>query len=131
MPFEGFLEAIIRLATCLPLPTDEMLADAAQAAGTYQAALDAGEESKFAEYAASQHAEWGDVPDAERCGAMPRRVAHLVDILMRRIQKPVPEDAALGVLGRRDLRAWAISEMGCKESEITNEWAKEKDKGES
>ena len=89
LPFEGFLEALVRLATVIPLPTDAMLKqDPKNAeepgfvhAGAFMAELEASADATAQEaMIAEQACEWGDVPDPATAGEMPRRFAHLMDV---------------------------------------------------
>ena len=63
---------------------------------------------------------------------MPRRVEHLVDVILRKIKRPKAgeEDAPMGVLTRRDFRNWAISALGSTADEIPETWRKDKQIGE-
>jgi hypothetical protein len=61
---------------------------------------------------------------------MPRRVQHLVDIILRKIQSPKDIDAPLEMLRRRDFREFALRRMGASESHIPDSWTKEKAVGE-
>ena len=133
MPFEGFLEAIVRLATCVPIPTDqEMQTSECNHAGAYMAALASGDAETFQRYADSQACEWGDVPDESLCGPMPKRVENLVDILLRAIKQPEEPDAPLGgVLTRREFRLWAGRSMRLNlDKYLPESWAQESEAGE-
>ena len=144
LPFEGFLECLIRLATVVPLPTDEMLegSDARSVAtgvvmpshaGAYMAQVEANDEEGLKDMIYWQECEWGGVPDVEAGGEMPRRLEHLVDVIMRKIKQPKEgkEDEPLTTLTRREFRTWAIKALGASESEVPDGWAKEKGVGES
>ena len=131
LPFEGFMEAIVRLATAVPLPTDAQLeAQELTSAEPFMAALEAADEAKFAAFADAQACEWGAVPDPIIGGDMSRRVALLVEMLIRRIKRPKDPDAPLGVLTRREFRQWAKERMGVEDKELPEQWAKDKQKGE-
>jgi len=118
LPFESFLEAIVRLATRVLLPTDEMLSDAMLThAGPCMAQLEASDAAAIAGMAHDQACEWGGVPDDSVAGGMPRRVEHLIDIIMRKVKlpkDPTSFDSPLGVLTRREFRHWAVSILGVK-----------------
>ena len=134
MPFEGFLEAIIRLSTTLPIPTDRMLADAGYVhAGPYLSQLAELNEIRFAALTKEQACEWGGTPNETLCGSMPRRMAHFVDMITRRI-KPKPqeglEDASVGILTRSEFRNWALKAMGLEDRQLPGKWADEKAVGE-
>ena len=132
LPFEGFLEALVRLATVLPLPTDAAIAEAELThAGAYMAQLEgSGDDTAIETMVAEQECEWGDVPDATRGGSMPRRLHHLVDIIVRKIKMPKEADEPLEGLTRKEFRHWAIRSLGASEQQIPDTWAKEKQAGE-
>jgi len=133
LPFEGFLEAIVRLATCVPIPTDQELKTSEYThAGAYMAGLASGDAETFQRYADSQACEWGDVPDESLCGPMPKRVENLVDILLRAIKQPVEPDAPLGgMLTRREFRQWAGRSMRLDlDKYLPESWAQESEAGE-
>ena len=139
LPFEGFLEALVRLATTLPIPTDEQLATPTESgtqynhAGPYLSALAENNEVRFAALTKEQTCEWGDTPDSGRCGTMPRRMEHLLDIIIRRIKPNPPEgmeDEPCGVLTRAEFRNWAVTTMGVDAKELPNLWADSKGVGE-
>ena len=124
-------QALVRLATVVPLPTDAQLAEAGFAhAEPFMAALESGDDSHFQAFAHEQSCEWGDTPDAATCGEMPRRVEKLADIILRRIKQPAEPDEPIGGLTRKEFRKWAFERMGAKESDLPEAWAKEKQKGE-
>ena len=132
LPFEGFLEALVRLTTVVPIPTDAQLESAGtQYAGTLLAALEAGDAAVLANCAAEQKCEWGDVPDAATGGAMHRRIVHLVDIVLRRIKEPKEADQPLDALTRRDFRLWALRNLKLPDDRMLPEaWIYEVEVGE-
>ena len=74
LPFEGFLEALVRLATCIPIPTDvELEASEFTHAGPFMGKLEAGDNEAFQLYLQAQTCEWGDVPNERVSGHMVRR----------------------------------------------------------
>ena len=134
LPFEGFLEALVRLTACVPLPTDEQLvASEYSCAGTLLDALEQGEESRFRAFADSQECEWGGVPDPSTCGSMTARFEKLMDVLLRRIKQPVDPEATIETpLNRREVRQWAIRQLKVNgNTELPDSWAKEMAIGEA
>ena len=135
LPFEGFLEALVRLATAVPLPTDAQMASAEFThAGAYLDQLlevpsdNVGVLEMMVE---EQACEWGGVPEPSVAGTMPRRVEHLLDVIVRKIKQPKEVDEPLAVLTRREFRLWAIRTMGVAESQMPDTWAKEAQPGEA
>jgi hypothetical protein len=134
LPFEGFLEALVRLTACVALPTDVQLADSEfTRPGTLLSALEAGEESKFREFAAGQACEFGDVPEPRTCETMPKRFDKLMDVILRRIKRPSDPEASIDEpLNRREARHWAVASLKANGStQLPDSWAKEKGLGES
>ena len=142
LPFEGFLEAIVRLATTLPLPTDEQLAASEiRYAGPFMDAIDSDDALSteirvdYARSAAAAHAcEWGGVPDAMLAGNMPRRVTHLVDVIVRRVQNSKNADVPLTSLTRREFRLWAVPNLlggSAPAGALPEKWTEAKAVGES
>jgi len=135
LPFEGFLEALVRLATAVPLPTDVQMASAEFThAGAYLDHLlevPSDNVGVLDQMLAEQACEWCGVPEPSVAGTMPRRVEHLLDVIVRKIKQPKEIDEPLGVLTRREFRMWAIRTMGVAESQIPDTWAKEAQPGEA
>lgn len=136
LQFESFLEAIVRLATRLPLPTDAQLAAAELShAGPFLAALEASDPSgTLKRMTAEQVCEWGAAPDAAVADAMPRRVSHLIDVIVRKIRqgKNAEADSALTTLTRREFRHWAAEHVqGAQGSVLPEKWAEVRAVGES
>jgi len=135
LPFEGFLEALVRLATAVPLPTEAMLANAEMThAGPYMARLEASADKEEVEaMIKAQACEWSGVPDSEAGGEMPRRVEHLADVILRKL-KQLKEDAMdepLTTLTRREFRQWALRGMGVGERMLPEPWTQEVQLGEA
>ena len=134
LPFEGFLEALVRIATVVPLPTDEQMARVEiKHAGAYLSYLlempnDNGLLDQMTE---EQRCDWGGTPDPSVAGEMPRRIEHLVDVIVRRIKMPDDADEPLGFLTRRDFRQWVIGNMAVADSQIPEAWVKETQLGEN
>ena len=82
------------------------------------------------EMESEQACEWGEVPDGDAGGPMPRRMAHLTDVLVRKIAMPAEVDAPLGVLTRRQVGHWATAAMGVPKMVLGDEWCKEVHVGE-
>jgi len=132
LPFEGFLEALVRLATVVPLPTDEQLAACNKAsAGAFLANI-VYDDPTFDAMCAVQKTEWGGVPDPSRGGEMPRRVEHLVDVMVRTIKGKGAEagDEPTGGLTRRQFRMWALQQLGATEAQLPDAWTQVKAVGE-
>ena len=136
LPFEGFLEALIRLAAIVPLPTDAMLeANEFSHAGSFLAFLEQEQQPEGSglsldEMLEAQRVEWSAVPDEAVGGSMPQRVAHLLDVLFRGIKQAKEADEPLAGLTRRDVRLWAMRTLGAQEHELSDSWTKEKQLGE-
>ena len=139
LPFESFLEALVRLAAAVPLPTAEMFFDTGfKYAGPCMARFEAGADRSVLEgLIRDQTCEWGGVPDKVMAGTMPRRVEHLIDILLRKVKQPKDPtsfDDQLGVLTRREFRQWAAHSFGAQtdtERQIPDSWALEIQLGEA
>ena len=135
LPFEGFLEALVRLATTLPIPTDEQLATPTSGICNHAGHTRcAGREQRGTIRRAheEQTCEWGDTPDSGRCGTMPRRMEHLLDIIIRRIKPNPPEGMEDGHMAssHAEFRNWAVTTMGVDAKELPNLWADSKGVGE-
>jgi hypothetical protein len=130
LPFEGFLEALVHLATVVPLPTDAMLKERdAVHAGALMHTLQASDEDTLKEMAKEQACEWGDVPG--HSDSMARRVEYLVDIMVRKIKMlgtlhPEALDTDLTPLTRREFRTWALRMMGVQDTLLPETWTHEK-----
>ena len=138
LPFEGFLEALCRLATVMPLPTEAQLAASEFThAGPFMATLETDQEAYDA-MAEEQNCEFGDVPDPATCGPMPQRIEHLNDVVMRKIkgangpsvEPGAEDDEPLAKLTRPEVRGWASKALGATEKEIPPTWVKEAGEGE-
>jgi len=84
LPFEGFLEALVRIAPMKALPTDEEIAEAGQAdAGMYLQWLGQTDEAAYENLLEERATPWGaesaDQP-IDRC------VAHVISIIIRTIE---------------------------------------------
>jgi len=133
LPFEGFLEALVRFATIVPLPTDVQLNQSGHRyAGTLISQMETGDAETLARFSGEQKCEWGGVPDAAIGGAMHRRIHHLLDIVVRRIKEPKEPDAPVGILTRRDFRFWALRNLPCNAGvSLPEAWVFEVETGES
>ena len=116
------------------MPTDTQLAASGFAhAGAYLAALEVAEPDTLKAMAAEQACEWGGTPKEEVGGQMPRRVTHLVDVIVRKIRKPGEQDAdaPMAVLTRSEFRHWALGcVQGSKDTMLPDKWASSKALGE-
>ena len=131
LPFEGFMEALVRICTVVTLPTDEQIeASEYEHAGPLMAEFSFGDVNFLARMTDDQTVEWGSVPDESVSGEMPRRLLHLVDIIVRTIKSPKNPDEKLTVLTRREFRSWSMKNMGFKDNELPESWAGEKSRGE-
>ena len=103
LPFEGFLEALCRIAILKALPTDDEIASAGCAdAGAYVARL---MHSNAAGYKSllERKASWGSRPSqpAERC------LAHLIAIMSWSVKPPVdPDEGILETITQADVARW-------------------------
>lgn len=142
LPFEGFLEAIVRMATWLPLPTDELIASVGSTkakykhAGPWIAALEQREDPEsLLALKANQACEWGSVPPEKTAGDMPQRLRHLGDVLVHKIRQPKPEEetkAPLASLTRPEFRRWALANMPeAHDYALSERWSEQKLIGES
>lgn len=129
LSFEDFLETLVRLAALVALPTDDMLAAAEIThAGAFLESVDVGTMDALIQ---AQQVEWGSAPDPTTAGEMPRRVDHLIDLILRKIKPPKGDhDAPLEKLTRREVRTWALRTLGAREHELADSWTKEKHMGE-
>ena len=132
--FEDFLEALVRLATVIPLPTDEMLVEAEMThAGMfmYTNVEMSADNTTLDCMLADQACEWGGVPDATLAGPMPRRLEMLLDVIVRKIKQPnVQDDEPLTPLTRKEVRFFLLKSLGCAEAMCPENWTKEKQVGE-
>ncbi len=136
LTFEGFLEAIVRLAAWLPLPSEAQLAESKfEHAGPWLSALEArGGTPALQDLQAKQACEWGGVPKASVAGEMAERVKFLIDVIVRKIklQPDVEADAPLVALTRREFRHWVIQTMPASTaSALTDVWVEAKVLGET
>jgi len=83
LPFEGFLEALCRIAALKALPTDEEIANAGHAhAGTYMIELRTKPGGVFEEMLRTRSVGWGEEP----VEPLARCVAHLLEILIYTVE---------------------------------------------
>lgn len=134
LPFEGFLEALVRVATVVPLPMDDHLKIADfSSAGAFMAHLQSTNDELLEAMDTQQHCEWGGVPQAAVAGEMPRRLDHLIDIILRKVKELETSDQPLTVLTRREFRLWAVRRVGVQ-AEISKglpeTWLKDAQLGE-
>lgn len=84
LPFEGFLEAVCRLAALTPLPTDEELADTGvQDAGLYMIYLSIRDPDAYQALLSERVGAWGRTPDNQ---PFHRCVEHLITLMLRRVE---------------------------------------------
>jgi len=83
LPFEGFLEALCRVAGLKALPTDkEVAASGLKDGGQYLAALKADNPAEYEEILSTRANTWGSMPRQP----MSRCVYHLISIILYRIE---------------------------------------------
>ena len=104
VPFEGFLEALVRTACLKALPTDEEITAAGFTdAGAYLPWLAVKDEEAYVEMVTTRGVQWGDEPPqpTHRC------VDHLLSIIMRKIESAatMDRDSNLAV-SDREVRKW-------------------------
>lgn len=84
LPFEGFLEAICRLAMLKGLPTDdEIRAARCSDAGTYMAMLLKKDEARFFQLQKERACAFGDVPTTQ---PVARCIEHVLFIIIRKVE---------------------------------------------
>lgn len=88
LPFEGFCEALCRVAVLKALPSDaEILASSATDAYEYIAMLDEEDETVYEAFLASHCSAWGAEPQQP----LARCVAHLMALIFRTMMKDLGE----------------------------------------
>ena len=84
LPFEGFLEALCRLATLKALPTDAEIQQAGYSdAATYMAMLRRHDVAAYDRMLAERACKWGDVPLTQ---PLARCIDHLLFLVIRRVE---------------------------------------------
>lgn len=114
LPFEGFLEALARLAVLTTMPTDDELAAAGYVsevdsdhpdapppsmAGPYLVDLKLSHEVKYKELCSREHSEWGDDPKRQ---PMERRIAHLLSIIFHALARQRQNATGYGLMLSKD-----------------------------
>ena len=85
LPFEGFLEALCRVAVLKALPTDEEIQSAGCAhAGVYLEWLELEEPDAYEQLVETRNTDFGDEPDYQ---PIHRCVAHLIETMIYRIER--------------------------------------------
>lgn len=125
----GFLEALVRLATIVPLPTTDQLESAGcNAPGQYLTHLEVADDVGWQALRDAQRVEWGDVPAEYVGGDMETRLDHLIDFLLHKIKGgKAPKDgeynsAPCSPLTRREFCAFARRAMGTPNEQIGDAW---------
>ena len=107
LPFEGFLEALCRLASMKSLPTDEEIERAkCRDAAEYLEKLHDYDIAKYNDLMESRATPWGETPiqPIERC------VAHLLCIIIRAIERRCGSGAGNGELDSRECsKFWRLA----------------------
>ena len=114
LPFEGFLEAIVRMATLKALPTDAEIEayDCADAA-SYFIKLRADEEDRYQQILNSRGNQWGAPPKQP----IARCVSHVCSMIVRRVE----EDSG-GTSATVDMDVtWQEAKFWCKKHSFGNE----------
>ena len=84
LPFEGFMEAICRIAALKALPTDAEIAEAKQPnAGAFMAALKADEEDAYLAMLAERATPWGSEPTLQ---PMARCIEHTIAMIIYQME---------------------------------------------
>lgn len=110
LPFEGFLEAICRVAVLKAFPTDAEIRNAGCAhAGAYLDQLEEEDSEAYEELIESRNTDFGDEPDYQ---PIHRCVAHLIEMMIYRIEKLCGgqgDDANTLTISELDARKWLKS----------------------
>jgi hypothetical protein len=107
LPFEGFLEGLVRISMLKALPTDQQIAEyECTNAFQYFAKLRLNDEEAFQKMMVSGHTIWGDEPKTQ---PVPRCVNHVVDLILNKV---TPSGRVSALTGKVDLteaeaNAWA------------------------
>eukprot|EP00325_Prymnesiales_sp_UTEX-LB-985_P017447 CAMPEP_0174751002 /NCGR_PEP_ID=MMETSP1094-20130205/98971_1 /TAXON_ID=156173 /ORGANISM="Chrysochromulina brevifilum, Strain UTEX LB 985" /LENGTH=213 /DNA_ID=CAMNT_0015956429 /DNA_START=56 /DNA_END=697 /DNA_ORIENTATION=+ len=84
LPFEGFLEALCRLATLKAFPTDEEIEAAGDSdAGLYMSRLKNEQEDQYETMLTERAGRWGDIPGNQ---PMHRCIHHMLMMIIRRVE---------------------------------------------
>jgi len=104
LPFEGWLEALVRIACCKALPTDEEIAEAGYTdAGAYFEWLAVADEERYTALLEQRATAWGDEPPQP----VERQLDHLMSIILRRIEaETTMSKDSDGSLSAREARKW-------------------------
>ena len=96
LPFEGFMEAICRIALLKALPTDDELAESGDAhAGLYLATLSDGDPGDYSAFIAERACSWGEKPDLIQ--PVHRCVEHTIAVFVHRLRETAGEDASVDI----------------------------------
>ena len=102
LPFEGFLEGLVRVACLKALPTDDEIREAEMPdAGAYLTWLATADEQAYEELIESRGTAWGAEPPqpADRC------LDHLLSIIVRVIEGKTSAQSNL-VLSKKEVHVW-------------------------
>ena len=114
LPFEGFLEALCRLAILKALPTDYEISEGicrgdemaelrgCEDAGEYLARLLDDAPGEYQELMLERATPWGDEPDQPVC----RCVAHLLSLIVRLIKREIAAEVATPLTEQQIIK-WA------------------------
>ena len=107
LPFEGFLEALCRVAALKALPTDEEIQGAhCVDADMFLVTMRADDEVRYATFLAERASKWGARPRQpfERC------VAHVVSMLLGTVRRGTG-DTGFGPLSKQQVQKWAKADI--------------------
>lgn len=107
LPFEGFLEALCRVAVLKALPTDdEVLASGCAQTGEYMDWLKVTHEEEYEEMLATRGLAWGDAPSTAAETA--RAVCKTIEIIIHQIEEST-NGADEGKLTPKEVQQWLRS----------------------
>lgn len=104
LPFEGFLEALCRMATVKVLPTDDEVSDnGCSDAGTYIRWLELNDRIALSRLQNERACEFGQWPDQP----LHRCVDHLIHMIIRTIENTDESGGGSVVLSAAEFKLWA------------------------
>lgn len=108
LPFEGFLEALCRIATLKSLPYDSEIDQVGCAdAGTYMSWFRRTDFAAYTKMVKDRACEWGEVPDQP----MHRCVDHVVEIMIRTIEHSDDGGGGNVQISQHEMRQWIKQSM--------------------
>lgn len=111
LPFEGFLEALARVARLTALPTDEDIQAAGCAdAGTFMLLLRQDPDEHRVWHATSQFEQWGEeAHDSSQAMPMSKRLEQLLSVIFRAIEFELNSASGDGRLSQAEVSKWTKS----------------------